>query len=320
METRLAESDVVIRPLRADDFPTADVVRRLAFGTMFGLPDPMTFRGDQAPDRTRFLADPAGSFAAEIDGALVGTNFAVRWGSVGLIGPVSVHPDLWNQGIAQRLLPPALEALERAGCRHLGLFTLSHSPKHIALYQKFGFWPRFLTIIMAKPVGPADPRQYWLAYSTLPPSQQSACLAQCRELTDAIYDGLDLGVEIVATHGHGFGETLLLFDGDRLTGFAVCHCGSNTEAGSGGCYVKFGAVRPGPDADVTFARLLAACEGLAAERGLAQLSAGINTARREAYRCRLAAGFRANVIGLAMVRPDEAGYDRPGAYVIDDWR
>ena len=25
-----------------------------------------------------------------------------------------------------------------------------HSPKHLGLYQKFGFWPRFLTAIMAK--------------------------------------------------------------------------------------------------------------------------------------------------------------------------
>jgi hypothetical protein len=34
----------------------------------------------------------------------------------------------------------------------------------------------------------------------------------------------------------------------------------------------------------------------------------------------LASGFRTDVQGLAMDRPDEAGYNRPGVYIIDDWR
>jgi len=63
-----AEIRVLIRPLQAADLPTADRVRRLAFGTFLGLADPLSFRGDASPVRTRYLADPAGSFAAEVDG------------------------------------------------------------------------------------------------------------------------------------------------------------------------------------------------------------------------------------------------------------
>ena len=113
---------------------------------------------------------------------------------------------------------------------------------------------------------------------------------------------------------------MLLRDGNALIGFAVCHCGAETEAGSGQCYVKFGAVQSGPEAEVSFTRLLAACEMLAASRGMERLVAGVNTARREAYRVMLACGFRIDVQGLAMHRPDEAGYNRPGVYIIDDWR
>jgi hypothetical protein len=113
---------------------------------------------------------------------------------------------------------------------------------------------------------------------------------------------------------------VLLRDGNTLAGFAICHLGPDTEAGSGVCYVKFGAVRSGPDIEVSFARLLAACEALAASRGLTRLVAGVNTARREAYRALLTAGFRTEVQGLAMDRPDEAGYNRPGVAIIDDWR
>ncbi len=79
-------------------------------------------------------------------------------------------------------------------------------------------------------------------------------------------------------------------------------------------------MRPGPAAGETFARLLDACEDLAAARGLARLVAGVNTARREAYRALLARGFRTELQGLAMDRPDEAAYNRPSVYAIDDWR
>ena len=161
----------------------------LAFGTFLGLPDPLSFRGDASPVRTRYLADPAGSFAAEVDGDLVGTNFAVNWGSVGFFGPLSVHPNFWSRGIAQRLVEAALEVFARWGTRHVGLFTFAHSPQHLMLYQKFGFWPRFLTLIMAKPVGPVNPEIAWSAYSALPEAEQRDCLADCRELADAVMAG-----------------------------------------------------------------------------------------------------------------------------------
>jgi hypothetical protein len=48
--------------------------------------------------------------------------------------------------------------------------------------------------------------------------------------------------------------------------------------------------------------------------------AGVNTGRREAYHRMLARGFRADLVGVAMERPDEPGYNRPDVYVMDDWR
>ncbi|HEV2073773.1 MAG TPA: GNAT family N-acetyltransferase [Thermomicrobiales bacterium] len=318
--TQGTEMDLLIRPLRTDELAAADVVRRLAFGTFMGLPDPLSFRGDANPVRTRYLADPAGGFAAEMCGDLVGTNFVVDWGSVGFFGPVSVRPDLWDRGIARRLVSAVLDEFARRGTRHIGLFTFGHSPKHVALYQRFGFWPRFPTAIMRKPVGSASTQTEWSAFSELPAGRQPACLEECRKLADAVYPGLDLSRDMVATARHGFGDTVLLLDGGTLVGFAVCHCGPETEAGSGICYVKFGAVRPGSAAASTFDRLLTACEALAVAQGLARLEAGVNTARREAYRRMLESGFRTNVLGLAMDRPDKPGYDRPDVYVIDDWR
>jgi hypothetical protein len=141
-------------------------------------------------------------------------------------------------------------------------------------------------------------------------------LRSCRQVTDAAYEGLDIGREISAVAKQRFGDTLLLWgDGERLIGLAVCHCGAGTEAGSGACYVKFGIVRPGPTAAQDFDGLLEACESMAAERGLQRLVAGVNLARHEAYCRMLDRGFRTDLQGVAMQRPDEPGYNH-----IDDWR
>ena len=86
------------------------------------------------------------------------------------------------------------------------------------------------------------------------------------------------------------------------------------------CYVKFGAVLPGPNAPQHFDRLLGACEEMTAEKGLTRLVAGVNTARHEAYRQMLERGFNTDLQGVAMHRPNEPGYNRPGVYLIDDWR
>jgi hypothetical protein len=100
----------------------------------------------------------------------------------------------------------------------------------------------------------------------------------------------------------------------------VCHVGAGSEAGSGVCYVKFGAVRPGADAAADFERLLDTCERFAGARGATQLVAGVNTAREAAYRRMLARGFRTIIQGVAMQSPNEVGYNRPDVFVIDDWR
>ena len=51
---------------------------------------------------------------------------------------------------------------------------------------------------------------------------------------------------------------------------------------------------------------------MASSEKLSCLIAGVNTARREAYRQMLARGFRAELLGVAMEKPNEAGYNRPG--------
>jgi ribosomal protein S18 acetylase RimI-like enzyme len=312
--------DVTIRPLAEPDLPAAERIFRLAFGTFLGLPDPLSFAGDTAYVATRWRTDPTAALAAEVDGALAGSNFAARWGSFGFFGPLSVRPDLWDAGVAQRLLARTMDLFAAAGTRHVGLFTFAQSPKHVGLYQKFGFWPRFLTAVMGRAVA-ARPRSGWSTVSEAPGSRRDACVDECGALADAVFAGLDPTPEIRTIAAQALGDTLLVRDEHgALDALALCHCGPGTEAGSGTCYVKFGAVRPGPDAPARFTRLLDACEELAAARGLVTLAAGVNLGREAAYRIMVERGFRTFLQGVAMQRPNEPAFNRPDAFVLDDWR
>jgi GNAT superfamily N-acetyltransferase len=187
---------VKVRPLVEADLPAADRIFRQAFGTFLGLPDPSATFGDADYVRTRWLADPAASLGAELDGDLVASNFVTNWGSIGVFGPLTVRPDLWDRGIAKRLMDATVDILEEWGVRLGGLFTFAHSAKHIGLYHRYGFWPQHLTFVMAGPTSPAGATTPWTALSATPPAERPAMVAACREVADLIYQDLDVSREV----------------------------------------------------------------------------------------------------------------------------
>ena len=312
-------SSVVIRPMGEADFDLADRAHRLAFGTFLGLPDPAKFRGDAEVIRTRWATDPSTALVAELEGRVVGSALALDWGSVFIVGPVTVHPELWSRGIARRLMDGLVErAAARPAVTLVGLFTHPQSPKHIRLYESYGFVPQYLTGVFSKPIAPGGGAGPGILYSQLSAAARPAALAGCRAVADAIYPGLDLSREIGAVAAQRLGDTILLMDGPSVAGFAVCHLGAHTEAGRGRAYVKFAAVRPGAVQD--FTALIERCEALASAAGAERVIAGVNSGRRAAYRLLQARGYRADMNGIAMHRPDQAGYDRADVFVLDDWR
>ena len=157
-------------------------------------------------------------------------------------------------------------------------------------------------------------------YSALAPADRKAAEDATFDLSDSLYDGLDLRAEIRTVAARDLGDTLLIWDHSKLAGFAVCHWGTASEAGADTLYVKFGAVRSGPGVEERFAALLAAAGALATAVGMTTVLAGVNLAREEAYREMKALGFRTAFQGVAMHRGNEPGFCRPGVYVLDDWR
>lgn len=314
-------SGVVVRPLAERDFGAADRINRIAFGTFFGLEDPASFRGDGDVVPGRYRANPAGAFAAELDGRLVACGFVMDWGSVGILGPITVDVELWSRGIARALMPAMLEYMDAAEFSVQGLFTHPQSARHIRLYESFGFRMQRITGVMDREPDPATAEFGHAAlYSSLTDAAKDVALAACREMAGTICPGMDLTREIASIDTEGFGDTVLLQRDHRIVGFACCHHGRGSEAGSAQVMVKFAAVECGTAAAGDFRDMLAACEAFALQRGVARLVAGTNTGRTEAYEIMLDYGFRTWMNGIAMLRPDRPGYNRPGVYVIDDWR
>jgi GNAT superfamily N-acetyltransferase len=315
-----ATGNTVIGPLAESGLPAAERIFRVAFGTFLGAPDPETFWRDRDLVYGRWRSPHVAAFGATIDGKLVGSNFATKWGSVGFFGPITVLPDLQERGIAKSLLAATVDQFDNWALTQAGLFTFAQSAKHVALYQKFGFHARFLTAILVTPARDRGTVPGTTRFSALNPAAKAEALRASQLVTDTLYPGLDLSEEIAAVDAQGLGDTVLVEGKGGLTAFAICHYGPRSEAGDGFCFVKFGAVRATASAGEDYERLVDACEALAVSAAMPNLMAGVNLARNEAYQRLVARGFRAAIQGVNMHRHNEPGYCRPGVYIIDDWR
>lgn len=314
-------TDAVVRPGRPEDVAAADATMKAAFAAHLGLADPNDVIGDASLVAPRAAAHPDGFVVAERDGQLIGSAIGMRWGSLLVVAPVTVQPDLRRLGIGFRLVQQLLAQVPDA--EHAGLFTWPDSPGHVRLYQALGFWPRFPTFVLRLHPRAGPPPA---VYSALDADGRRAAEDACLAIAETALPGLDLTREMRGARELAVGETLLT-DG----GFAVCHRGPGSEAGSGRCLVKFAAVVPGEGAAERLHTLLDACEAFAVDTGAEILEAGVSVARREAYRLLLARGMRVALGGLAMHReravgglPGASGDDpitcRPGVFVLDDWR
>ncbi len=208
---------------------------------------------------------------------------------------------------------------DKWGVQRTGLFTFPHSAKHVGLYQKFGYWPGYLTAIMTRTPEAKDAAGAPTLLSALKKSDRESAIAACAKLTHKIDKGLDLTGEIRAVLAQRVGDVVLTYTRATLDGFAICLTGPGSEGGENICYIKFAAALPGAGAGDRFDKLLAACDAFAASRGAA-IEAGINLAREDAFRRMRSHGYRAMMQGVAMQRPHAPGFNRADAYVIDDWR
>lgn len=315
---------IQVGPLRKDELQEAGHIVRLAFGTFLGMPNPLEFMGDRDFLAPRWHARNTVVLAARDGRKLIGSNVVTRWGSFGFFGPLTVLPEYWSRGVARQLLAATIRVFNRWGVRQTGLFTFASSPKHVGLYQKFGYWPGYLTALMKyTPVAPhLSPSRNNVApvhLSSLNPRARKLAIAACATLANSINKGLDLSDEIRAVLAQHSGEVILTYGPRALDAFAICLNGEGTEGGAKTCYVKFAAARGGPGARQRFTHLLDATEALAFTRE-AEVEAGVSHACQSAFSCMHSRGYRTATLGVAMHCPQGLGFTREGVYALGDWR
>ena len=311
---------VTVRPLTERDLPEAQRIIRDAFGTFLGVPDLETFRFPPYA-HTRFGAENVVSFAAERDGELLGSNFATNWGSVGFFGPLSTRPDLWDAGIGQLLVTAACDAFEGWGIRHAGLFTFAQSAKHVGLYGKFGFHPRFLTAIMAQPARPPG-NTGWSRYSELPRGQRAEVEDATRELSDealcrARFARRDQNSRGPQSRRHGAAV------GRRQPPRRLCDLPSGVrraKPATASALSNSAPCVPAPAARTASPRCSMPAPGSRRGRHDHHRRRRQHGARRGLPRRCWRAASAPQIQGVTMHRPNEPGYSRPGLFVLDDWR
>src|ERR1700757_4301033 len=121
--------------LKQSEVEEAGRIVRLAFGTFLGLPNPLDFMSDRDLMVPRWRSTHVKVIAAREGDRLIGSNVATRWGSFAFFGPLTVLPEYWDRGVAQRLLEATMTIFDQWGGRHSGLFTFPQRRKHGGLHR-----------------------------------------------------------------------------------------------------------------------------------------------------------------------------------------
>ncbi len=324
---------IKVRRVRKGDLSKVRDVVEQAFADLFerqmGTRPRQVFGGAQYVHH-RWLMEPWGCFVAEEgDGKIVGAAVAVLWGTLGLVGPIAVLPNYQNQGIGQQLLTACQGFFDENKSTMQGLATYPYSARHLVLYQKFGYRPRGLVVITAKPLDrreaaqgqrPAKTSLTIRRFSTLEEARKKGAILKLRRIANGIFRGLDLSKEVEIADGLALGDTLVLEKGREVVGFAIYHVPGVSEAPQGSLYVKYLAIDPRHRKPEALHALLGSLEDLAHEAGLQRVMAGVYTYYWTAYQALLERGYQIDLILVRMKRSKQNDDDDPNDLVLDDWR
>lgn len=279
----------------------------------------------------RWLMEPWGCFVAEEDQAkLVGAALGVTWGTLGLLGPVAVLTNHQNQNIGQQLIQAVQDFFDENRTVLQGCVTYPTSPKHLALYHKFGYRPKGLVAITSRalerrdsrlPVSrPAKAALTVRRFASLEETKKKAALARFHRITNAICRGMDVGKEVEIVDGLALGDTVLLERGRELVGFAIYHTPGVSEAPLGALYVKFLAIDPQQKRVEVLEHFVTALEELGQELGVQRVILPVYTRYWTAYSTLLRGGYQVDFTMLRLQRGKQEDYEDPSHLVLDDWR
>jgi hypothetical protein len=95
---------------------------------------------------------------AELDGAVVGSNFLDERSPVAGLGPITVDPKVQNRRIGRSLMQAALDRATERGFPGVRLLQAAYHTRSLALYTTLGFLPReSIACMQGRPIGMSSP-------------------------------------------------------------------------------------------------------------------------------------------------------------------
>ena len=136
------------------------------------------------------LANPGFyGIVAERDGRIVGSNFADQRSPIAGIGPITVDPEVQNQGVGRSLMQTALDNFNARNFAGIRLVQSAFNNHSLCLYTTIGFRTREPLSVMQ---GPALNAKF-AGYDVRPATE--ADIAACNMLCRRVH-GFDRGVEL----------------------------------------------------------------------------------------------------------------------------
>jgi GNAT superfamily N-acetyltransferase len=154
-------------------------------------------------------------------GHLVAFNMVHRSGVEGWMGPLAVRTEYQGSGIGKEIVTRGVEWLKSQRATVIGLETMPRTMDNIGFYSRLGFHPGRLTITTTLEAAYSETPATLL--SRLAPSTIATAVDECRALVQGLLPGYDYTREIHLTADLALGDTVLLYDRDRLVGFALAH-------------------------------------------------------------------------------------------------
>ena len=154
-------------------------------------------------------------------GQLVAFNMVHRSGTEGWMGPLAVRTEHQGSGTGKEIVSRGIEWLKSQGATVIGLETMPRTMDNIGFYSRLGFVPGRLTLTTTLEANYADTPA--LVLGRLSPRDRDAAVQECRRVVQELLPGYDYTREINLTAELALGDTILLFSGDRLVGFALAH-------------------------------------------------------------------------------------------------
>jgi GNAT superfamily N-acetyltransferase len=159
------------------------------------------------------LANPGFyGIVAEDNDRIVGSNFADQRSSIAGIGPISIDPQVQNQGVGRKLMEAAIDHFASTNFCGIRLVQSAYNNRSLSLYTRLGFQTREpLSVIQ----GPALNTRF-AGYDVRPAGE--ADIAACNLLCRRVH-GFDRGAEL--SEAIGAHTAIVVEHLGRITGYAT---------------------------------------------------------------------------------------------------